>query len=382
MTAILGFAELLREDIGSSEPASPRIEFIDAILRNAEHLLRVLNNILDMSKIESGRLEMEISRCAPCEIIAASVAMLRSKADAKGLLLAAEYVGPIPETIQTDAVRWQQVLINLIGNALKFTEAGGIRVVARLLLDDPDRPLLCCQVIDTGIGMTAEQTARLFQRFSQADSSTARKYGGSGLGLAISRRLAEMLGGDVRVESIPGKGSTFSITIETGPLDDVQLLECPVPAATAPKPRAQTPKATCGGRILLAEDSTDNQRIICHILTHAGFEVATAENGEAACQKALAAVSEGTPFDLILMDMQMPVLEGYEAARQLRAAGYTGPIVALTAHATGEDRKKCLESGCDYYVSKPINRDELLVVAADCLRTPAETAGKAPADKF
>jgi two-component system, sensor histidine kinase and response regulator len=373
MTAILGFAELLREEVGRVDPASNRVEFIDAILRNAEHLLRVLNNILDMSKIESGRLEVDISRCAPCEIVSSAVAMLRSTADAKGLTLGVEFAGAMPAAIRTDPMRLQQILINLIGNAVKFTETGGIRVVASLNRTDPGHPLLQCQVIDTGIGMTEDQRAKLFQRFTQADSSTARKYGGSGLGLAISKRLAGMLGGDVVIESAPGKGSTFTLTVETGSLESVKLLENPLSAVARAQPTMEVPKATYSGRILLAEDSVDNQRIISHILDRSGFQVTLAENGQIACQMAQEAKDAGAPFDLILMDMQMPVLEGTEATRRLRSAGYTGPIVALTANATTEDRNKCLDAGCDFYVTKPINRDELLVVAADCIRGQEES---------
>jgi two-component system, sensor histidine kinase and response regulator len=375
MTAILGFAELLREDIGRSEPSANRVEFIDAILRNAEHLLRVLNNILDMSKIESGRLDVDIGRCAPCEIVSSAVAMLRSTASAKGLNLGVEFVGPMPATIHTDPMRVQQILINLIGNAVKFTESGGVRVVVSLNAADDEHPKMQCQIIDSGIGMTEEQLSKLFQRFTQADSSTARKYGGSGLGLAISKRLAGMLGGDVTARSEPGKGSTFTLTFDAGSLKGVKMLENPLSAAAGSRKQEEATTRTYSGRILLAEDSVDNQRIISHILTRAGFQVTLAENGQIACQKAEQSMRDGQPFDLILMDMQMPVLEGAEAARLLRSAGFTGPIVALTANATTEDRERCLQSGCDFYVTKPINRDELLVVAADFIRNHSELAG-------
>jgi signal transduction histidine kinase len=374
MTAILGFAELLREDADRPEMSSTRMEFIDAIVRNAEYLLGVLNDILDMSKIESGRLEVEKSPCSPWEIIAKATSLLQARAALKGLTLSAAQVGAIPETIRTDPVRLQQILVNLLSNAIKFTEAGGVRLVAGLVDEDQTRPLLRFEVIDTGIGMTEQQLSRLFQRFSQADTSTTRKYGGSGLGLAISRRLAEMLGGDIVGKSTPGHGSSFVVTVETGPLGSVNLLDAPPPPAAASQPPRKNLPLASGGRILLAEDSTDNQRLISHILALAGWQVVVAENGQVACEKALAAMTGGTPFDLILMDMQMPVLEGYEATRRLRSAGYPGTIVALTAHATTGDREKCLAAGCDYYISKPINRDELLVVAATCRRSPGKPA--------
>jgi len=368
MTSIIGFAEMLRDEFARSEESKSRVEFVDAILRSSKHLLGVINDILDMSRIESGKLEVQRGKHSPWEVVATVADMMRPAAQAKKLSLRVEHLGPIPETIQTDPLRLQQVLINLIGNALKFTDSGGIRVVTGLVRDDPARPRFSIRVIDTGIGMSSDQLARLFQRFSQVDSSMKRRYGGSGLGLAISKRLAEMLGGDLVVESTPGQGSCFTVTVETGPLEGVPLLDSPPPVAPgAQAPGAGTRVASCE-RILLAEDSADNQRIIAFILTRAGFQVSIADHGQAACEMALAAASEGNPFHLILMDMQMPIMDGYEATRRLRSAGYTRPIVALTANATTDDRKKCLEAGCDYYVAKPIDRKELLAVAVDCSR--------------
>ncbi|MGD0384217.1 MAG: response regulator [Thermoguttaceae bacterium] len=368
MTSILGFAELLREQITASKHLDESDEFIDAIVRNAKYLLGVISDILDMSKIENGTFDLNKVLCSPFEIVANSVATMQSAANDKGLTLNVEYLGDVPETIYTDPVRLQQILINLIGNAVKFTESGGVRVVAQLARDDPARPLLYLRVIDTGIGISDEQLGKLFDRFSQADTSLTRKYGGSGLGLTISKRLANMLGGDVFVESKPGQGSAFTVTVEAGSLNAGAL---PCGAASAvrddqPLKIAAGPES--GGKILLAEDSADNQRIISLILSKAGFHVTIAENGQVACEKALAAWNEGAPFDLILMDMQMPVLDGYEATRRMRSNGYDRPIVALTAHATSGDRKKCLDAGCDYYITKPIDRNELLLVAAGCMR--------------
>jgi len=224
-------------------------------------------------------------------------------------------------------------------------------------------------IIDTGIGMTPEQMGKLFQSFSQADTSTTRKFGGSGLGLMISKRLAEMLGGDVTVFSEPDEGSTFRITVTTGALDGVKMLDDPATATiaqpetvAATKPDAD--KLDC--RILLAEDGPDNQRLIGHILKKAGAEVTIVENGKMAVEDALAALNqrrEGDPeqpFDVILMDMQMPVMDGYEATGLLRLKGYTGPIIALTAHAMASDRQKCLDAGCDDYATKPIDRKKLI----------------------
>ena len=374
MTAIVGFAELLRDDaLRSPEPGGTRMEFIDGILRNAEHLLSVINDILDMSKIESGRLDIALQWCSPFEIIESAVAMLHSTASHKGLTLTVEQQSPLPETIQTDPVRLRQVLINLIGNAIKFTERGDVRVVGRLLRDTPRGPMLQFQVIDTGIGMSSAQLGRLFQRFSQGDSSTARRYGGSGLGLAISQRLAEMLGGDIEVQSTLGQGTCFRVTVAAGPLEGVPMFDAP-PARPSAAPASWSVPVRAGVRILLAEDGADNRRIIGHILTKAGFAVTFAENGLVACEQTLASIAAGKPFDLVLMDMQMPVMEGYEATRRLRQSGYKGPIIALTAHAAPEDRQKCLEAGCDHYVSKPVHREQLLADTAKWIEAAAPAA--------
>ena len=366
MTAIVGYAELLRDELAKSETPGAPVEFVDAILSNTEHLLGLLNAILDMSKIESGQLEIEHVQCNPWAIVHNVAAMMRAPAKAKGLTLSIEHVGPIPESIESDPLRLRQILANLIGNAIKFTASGGVHIAVELLRDNPERLLLQFKVTDTGIGMLPETIDKLFDRFSQADSSTTRQYGGSGLGLAISKRLATMLGGEITIQSESGRGSTFAVTVQTGSLENVKLVENPQAAPIAERSQKKPGKVAGGERILLAEDCTDNQRIVSLILTNAGFQVTIAENGQVACERAMAALKEGKPYDMILMDMQMPVMEGHEATRRLRAAGYTRPIVALTAHATVEDRKKCLEAGCDFYVTKPINRSELLLVAADC----------------
>jgi len=229
--------------------------------------------------------------------------------------------------------------------------------------------MLQIEVIDTGIGMSEETRARLFQPFSQADASTTRRFGGTGLGLTISRRLAELLGGDISVRSEVGKGSTFTLRVPTGPLDGVRLIDAPneCECATASEKADTAPaRATlpAGCRLLLAEDGPDNQRLIAFLLRKAGAEVALAENGQQAAQIALAAQEEARPFDAVLMDMQMPVMDGYDATRKLRNAGYAFPIIALTAHAMEGDRQKCLDAGCDDYAAKPIDRNTLLATVA------------------
>ncbi len=271
----------------------------------------------------------------------------------------------MPATIQTDPTRLRQILINILGNATKFTERGSIRVITRLLPPSwaagaPVEARLEIAVIDTGIGMTEEQTASLFRPFMQADSSTARRFGGTGLGLTISKRIARLLGGEVTVESRLGAGSTFRIAIPTGPLGGVELVrnvgDRERPAAAS----VSAPNVTLDCRVLLAEDGADIQRLIAFILANAGAEVHVVDNGLSAFEAALAARDAGQPFDVILTDMQMPVMDGYTVAERLRAAFYQGPIIALTANAMSGDRERCLAAGCDDYIVKPINRGTLL----------------------
>ncbi len=241
-------------------------------------------------------------------------------------------------------------------------------------MDDPvdaANPHLRFEIVDTGIGMTAEQIGHLFRPFTQADSSTTRKFGGTGLGLTICKRLAELLGGDITVYSTPGKGTTFTVTVETGPLDDVEMIDTAreeLGSYEASKRKDEKAGTVLHGRILLAEDGPDNQRLISFLLKKAGADVTVAENGRIAVDQALAATSTGEPFDLILMDMQMPEQDGYGATAELRARGLSTPIVALTAHAMDSDRQKCFEVGCDGFATKPIDRERLLATAAEYLQ--------------
>ncbi len=375
MTAILGFADLLREEIiccpvcaESATCQRRRVgrEAVDTIQRNGEHLLGVINDILDLSKIESEKFQIDPTPCSPIQLVTEVVSMMRVRAAVKHLELKTELACPLPKTVLTDPLRLRQVLVNLVGNAIKFTDQGEIRLAVRLI-SEPSPPRLCFDVTDTGVGMNEMQVGKLFQPFNQADSSPTRKFGGTGLGLCISKYLAEALGGHIEVRSEPGKGSTFSVTIDPGPLDGSDMIQN---AQEALFGRPLTSSATARGRIvlhgriLLAEDGLDNQRLICLLLEKAGADATAVENGQLAVEAALAARDAGEPFDLILMDMQMPVMDGYEATRQLRQCGYTAPIVALTAHAMAEDCQKCLDAGCDDYATKPIDRQKLLATVA------------------
>ena len=384
MTAILGFTDVLREEVAccdkcpthtTCEKQAGAAAAVGTIQRNGRYLLEIINDILDLSKIEAGKLEIEQIPCSPFELIDGVRALVRERASTKGLTLDFEYAGPLPETVRTDPTRLRQILINLIGNALKFTARGGVRVITRMATPPAaDHPMIQFDVVDSGIGMSTEQVAALFRPFSQADSSTTRKFGGTGLGLTISQRLATFLGGRISVESALGKGSTFTACVATGPLEGIRMMNHADFSASPPASRTQaSPAATVSlhCRILLAEDGPDNQRLIAHVLRKAGADVTIVENGQLAVDAALAANTAGEPFDIILMDMQMPVLDGYGATGLLREKGYTRPIIALTAHAMDQAREKCLAAGCDNYASKPINRQQLFDTICAHLASPA-----------
>jgi len=382
MTAILGFSENLCDGDLSKSEASYAIETIH---RNGEYLLRLINDILDMSKIEAGKMEVEHVPCSPHAIVADVLSLMQVRAVTKKLALHVEFLGSIPETIQSDPTRLKQILINIIANAIKFTEEGGVRLITRFVPDaghdeagSPGGPHLQFDVLDTGVGMTGAQAGKLFQAFAQSDNTMTRKFGGTGLGLTISKRFAEMLGGDVTVvDSQPGRGTRFRVTITTGSLDGVRMIDEPnvVPNTAPLRPsRASQTGDPLDCRVLLAEDGPDNQRLISFVLEKAGAQVTVAENGQVAFDQAMAAKSEGKPFDVILMDMQMPVLDGYQATMALRAKSYDGPIMALTAHAMATDREKCINSGCDDFATKPIDRKKLIEMIRAHLRPAATTS--------
>ena len=364
LTAIVGYAELLPGAKGEKEAQ----EYTDAIMRNGRLLLQLINDILDVSKVEAGRLEVEHIECFPAEILQSVVRLLEPQAREKGLELNVSYDGRVPARVVTDPTRLHQVLVNLISNAIKFTQRGYVKVTAGLKTPtESNRPRLGFAVEDSGNGMSQEDLEVMFRPFAQADMSTTRRFGGTGLGLSISRSLVELLGGELRATSEEGRGSRFSFTIETDPLQGVELLDHPIVPRPGVEPRSVGPEGTPleGIRILLAEDGADNQRLITRILSAAGAKVEVVENGALASERALAAASAGEPFDVILMDMQMPVLDGYAATRGLRQQGYRGRIVAVTANAMKGDREKCLTAGCDDFVSKPLNRSRLISVAIE-----------------
>jgi PAS domain S-box-containing protein len=376
MIAILGFADLLADP---AQPDQRRRECLEIVRRNGEHLLSVINDLLDISRIEAGRMSVEPLHCSPWEIVNDVVSLLSIRAKDKGITLEARLEGPAPNEVHTDPTRLRQVLTNLIGNAVKFTERGGVRVVMRM--EEPDRAreasgTLCFDIIDTGIGIDPEQLERLFKPFAQADSSMARRFGGTGLGLSISSKLATLLGGRISVTSQPGRGSTFTLRLDLNTFADSTLGHAS-PADEQTRPAAGTTTGAApalGASILLAEDGPDSQRLLSFILSSAGATVEVAENGRIAVEKVFAAKRAGRAFDLILMDMQMPELDGYAATRALRQGGYAGMIVALTAHANSDDRDRCLEAGCDDFATKPIDRETLVARCAQWVRQRRKAA--------
>ncbi|MCC6971003.1 MAG: PAS domain S-box protein [Phycisphaerales bacterium] len=382
MTAILGYSDLLAEDGDRALAPRQRLEYIDTIRRNGDHLLSIINDILDLSKIEAGRMEVEHVPTDPLLLFREVESLMRVRAKAKGIAFDLEQETPLPASIASDSLRLRQVLVNLVGNAIKFTEIGGVTVRVGLDAHAQGGPLLRAEIADTGIGMTPEQRQRLFLPFSQADTSVTRKFGGTGLGLRISKSLAGMLGGDIAITSEPGKGSTFMLTIATGSIEGVPMLpmgslgrevkaEAPQPAAPA------LPLA--GLRIFFAEDGPDNQRLISHMLRKAGAEVKVFDNGKLALEALTldhtidGDLASPPPCDILLTDMQMPEMDGYTLAGTLRAKGWMGPIIALTAHAMSGDAEKCIAAGCDHFATKPIDKAKLIEV---CRRASEESTRK------
>ncbi|MDB5295048.1 MAG: luxQ 3, partial [Phycisphaerales bacterium] len=379
MTAILGYAEML---LDPDQPPAERTACAKTIRRNGEHLLAIINDILDISKIEAQKVTVERLTCDLPQLVADVVALARPWAAKKNLTLDVTFDKLTPKTVLTDPLRAKQVLVNLVSNAIKFTEAGTVTIAVQRELTYFTH-VMRFAVSDTGIGMTQEQVGRLFQPFTQADASTTRKFGGTGLGLTISKRLSHLLGGDITVTSEPGTGSTFTFALDGGPREGVELLENLTVDQLATADGADAAdEVKLVGRVLLAEDGEDNQDLIGTHLRRAGAEVTIAGNGRLAAEFALAAhgpAATAPQYDLILMDMQMPELDGYGATRKLREAGVTVPIVALTANAMAEDRVKCLEAGCTDYLSKPISRYVLLTTAAKYLAAARATKAAAAA---
>ena len=365
LNAIVGFTDILRRGLEDNEIT--RVRYLDTIHASGTHLVELINDILDFSKIEAGKLDLEIRECHPYELMNDVVNVLRMKAEQQSLSLSVEVQGPIPQTIESDPTRLRQVLMNLVSNAIKFTSEGGVRIVASMI-QRAGQNAVRFEVIDTGIGMTTEQMGRLFQEFMQADSSVTRRFGGTGLGLAISKRLIEALGGEMAVESEPGKGSTFHFCVATRNIENVAMLT----EQQLAEQFSSTSRVTRAGlstwfkpaRVLITDDTPANRQLAGLVLRKAGLHVDAAENGAIAVAKATEFA-----YDLLLMDMQMPVMDGFTATKTLRSQGQTTPILAFTANVTEQDRMHCIASGCTGFLTKPINIDLLLSTIAEYLPT-------------
>lgn len=361
LTAILGFAELLLEGDNSPEGAEHRRQAVDTIRAAGQHLLTIINDILDISKIEAGRMKIDRVETHLPDLLAETITLMSVRAESKGIVLSSRVAAPIPVRVNVDPTRLRQALLNLIGNAVKFTEVGRVHVVIDVL-GQPGEQELVVDIEDTGPGIEENQRDRLFANFSQADSSLRRRHGGTGLGLAISRRCIELLGGGVTLERTePGVGSCFRIRLPLEVVEGSPYVR-ELDESQSEQVVSDTPRVSLRGRVLLAEDGPDNQRLITFHLSKAGAEVDVAANGRIALEMIDASEQAGAPYDLLLTDVQMPEMDGLELAALLRSRGSTLPIIAITAHAMTEDCARCLRAGCDAYTAKPVDRKKLLEV--------------------
>ncbi|MBX3016346.1 MAG: response regulator [Bdellovibrionaceae bacterium] len=379
MNSILGFSDLMASERHSPEENR---QYLARIRANGLHLLHLIDDILDLSKFEAGKMPIERVRFSIAEMLNELRQSMRPMADSKRIGLQIRLQSQIPQSIYADPTRMRQILVNLIGNALKFTEKGGVIVSVAYVPQDETMGEMIIEVADTGIGISREQQCRLFQAFEQGDRSTSRKFGGTGLGLAISRRIAQALSGSLDlVYSGEEKGSCFRLRIPTGDISQSVFLSSlnETSGTTAqPSTHARTLKPRLAGRrVLLAEDSSDNADLVTHYLRDEGADVSWVENGYRAVETAL-----GSGFDLVLMDVQMPGKDGLTATRELRAAGYTKPVLALTAHALKADIDRSLQAGCDAHVSKPVNREELVQVMLKAIERDDEYLSYRPAVSF
>ncbi|MDQ3231170.1 MAG: response regulator, partial [Pseudobdellovibrionaceae bacterium] len=356
--AILGYSELL---VSQGIRPSERVNYVNALKRNGELLSNIINDVLDLSKVEAGKLDFEKQEVPIEEILTDITTLLHLQAAEKGISLIVSADGPIPATVQTDSLRLRQILMNIVGNALKFTERGSIEVKVKTVTGPQNQNLLAFIVTDTGSGISAEQANKLFKPFSQADVSTTRKFGGTGLGLTLSKKLAEGLGGDLELTtSRPGIGSTFTITIDPGRTSRVLFQSSN--NALGRQASSSVPGQTVridGLKVLLVEDSIDNQIVVQRFLKIAGCNAELANNGREAIE-----MIQSKAYDVVLMDIQMPVMDGFEAVVELRRLGYQLPIIALTAHALKEQRQQCLDKGFSNHMTKPVNRDALIRMLA------------------
>ena len=375
MNGVLGMTELLLE--GQLDDEQRR--FATLAQQSGQHLLGIINDILDFSKIESGHMVLEELDFDMRELVQAALGLFAQEAQDRGLNLVAELAPPhVPMVLRGDPLRLRQVLTNLISNSIKFTEKGEVMVCVRIVNVGELGARVNIAVSDTGVGIAPEAQQKIFEHFSQADESTTRQYGGTGLGLAICKRLVELMGGSIRVESAPGKGAKFIIDLGLQlsmasaaalyeALHGVRPQAAPAQAASAVIASAAPKRAVLHGRVLVAEDNPVNQRLVKAMLTRLGLDADSANNGAEAV-----AMLQERRYDAVLMDCQMPVMDGYQSTQEIRRSPSAGtrhvPIIALTANVMEGDQKKCLDAGMDDYLSKPYTLHELEKVLARWLR--------------
>lgn len=347
LTAILGFSESLREDEQSKEEFD---QSVSSIIKAGNHLHQIINDVLDLSKIEAEQLEIENVESSLFQVMSDVSNMVESRARNKGLKFEVFYEFPVPKYFYTDPVRLKQILINVCDNALKFTESGGVTVEVSY---SGSTEQLSFSVTDTGIGMSPEEMDHIFKAFTQADSSAIRQYGGTGLGLCISHQLATKLGGTITCQSEKGKGSQFTVIVAAKVSEGTEFINSDSSSNVVYQEnvarRNKLPKSL-KGKVLLAEDSVDNQQLITMYVKKTGADITVAENGKIAVNHAMS-----EEFDLILMDMQMPVMGGLEATQWLREIKCDTPIVMLTANALKQDRDRCIAAGANDYLTKPVD---------------------------
>lgn len=358
LNAIMGLSELLQTNYKDEQE---RILWLKKITRNSEHLKKVIDEILDLSKIEAGKLQLKIAGFSVPQVIAQVKSILSPLANEKKLALRFETDGAIPSTITSDSTKIQHILLNLLGNAIKFSNQGSVTLKVKQIHENSE-PLMQFTVIDTGIGMSADEVKHLFEPFTQVDSSMTRRFGGTGLGLTLAKQLAKALGGDVYLaESTPGQGSTFVATVKTGDVSKSPTITSfenllSDPADLIEPTEVLGPKQNISDfKVLLVEDSLDNQLLVQSFLEMEGVTVDLASDGEEGMKKA-----ENGDHDLVIMDIQMPVMDGYSATAALRQHGYKKPIVAFTAHAFEDERERCLNIGFTDFLSKPIKKRALV----------------------
>lgn len=361
LTAIIGFAEA---SLDSDQSMNERLTALRTIVRSGNHLLQIINDILDLSKIEADKLSLEKLEVPLFQLMADIESVARMQIVDKAFTFNINYEYPVPKTITTDPLRLKQILFNLLSNAFKFTDSGHVNINVSC---DRNNNLMVFSVIDSGTGISKQQIKNIFKAFNQEDVSTTRKYGGTGLGLSITKLLVEKLGGTIDVQSAKGVGSNFTITVNSDNLSNAEFVndvsEIPLICHDDSTHSVAMEKRQLEGHILLAEDNADNQKLIAMHLEKMGAIVHIVENGKLAIDEALE-----REYDLVFMDMQMPIMDGIQAVEVLRQRNYKAPIVALTANAMKEDREKCLNAGCDDFISKPIDRDQLYEITARHLK--------------